>query len=249
MAVKRRVAPAHYLSYARGPQMDHDAVVRQQMTDKYLLNELDPLVRDEFEEHYFDCRLCALEVHAGALFIESSKVVLAERPEAPPLRLPASDPAPNIPRWLAWFSPRVALPVFAMLLVVVGYQNLVTYPQLERQLNSPQVLAWAPVNLDTYGSERPTITSQPGRAFLLLVRLPPGSPYSRYTADLFNPAGKLEWSFAFTVPASSRQDQWPLEVPGANRQAGRYELKLRGITPSGENKDVGETSFELEIQK
>ncbi len=137
----------------------------------------------------------------------------------------------------------------AMLLAVVGYQNLVTYPQLARQLNSPQILAWAPVNLDTYGSEGPTITQQPGRAFLLLVRIPPGDVYSKYIADLYNPAGKLEWSFAFTIPASSQQDQWPLQVPGANRETGRYKLKVRGITASGESKDVGDTSFELQIQK
>src|ERR1035441_1684537 len=41
--------------------MDHDAVVRQNMTERYLLNELDPEARDEFEEHYFDCPDCAAD--------------------------------------------------------------------------------------------------------------------------------------------------------------------------------------------
>src|SRR5450631_2029029 len=58
--------------------MDHDVVVRQKMTERYLLDELDPAARDEFEEHFFDCADCALDVHAGALFVEQSKVVLAE---------------------------------------------------------------------------------------------------------------------------------------------------------------------------
>jgi hypothetical protein len=136
----------------------------------------------------------------------------------------------------------------ALLLVVIGYQSVI-YSRMERQLNSPQVLPWAPVNLDTYGPEGPTLTAQPGQAFLLWVRIPPDGVYSKYIADLYNPAGKLEWSLSFPIPASSEQDQWPLQVPGGNRGAGRYRLKVRGITASGESKDVGQTAFDLQIQK
>ena len=158
-------------------------------------------------------------------------------------------PRPS-PRWLAWLRPAVVVPVMATMLAVIGYQNLVTYPRMAHQLNSLQVLPWAVVNLDTFGSEVPTIKPQPGEPFLLLVRIPPGGGYSKYTADLYNPAGKLEWSVTFAIPESSEQDQWPLQVPGANnREPGRYKLKVRVITTSGESKDVGQTSFELQIQK
>jgi hypothetical protein len=34
--------------------MDHEVVVRQQMTERYLLDELDPHERAEFEEHFFE---------------------------------------------------------------------------------------------------------------------------------------------------------------------------------------------------
>lgn len=44
--------------------MDHTAVVRQKMTERYLLDELDAEVRDEFEEHFFDCPECALDIRA-----------------------------------------------------------------------------------------------------------------------------------------------------------------------------------------
>jgi hypothetical protein len=226
--------------------MDHKLVAAQQMTERYLLNELDPAARDEFEEHYFNCTECAADVHAAALLVERIRGGAIPDPELHPAPVP---PSPTPSAWLAWLRPAFVVPVMAMLLAVVGYQNLVTYPQLARQLNSPQVLAWAPVNLDTYGSEGPTISAQPGRAFLLLVRIPPGGVYSKYTADLYNPAGKLEWSFAFAIPASSTQDQWPLLVPGANREAGRYKLVVQGITASGESKDGAQTSFELQIQK
>jgi hypothetical protein len=229
--------------------MDHDTVVRQQMTERYLLNELDTQARDEFEEHFFDCKDCALDVHAGAMFIEHSKVVLAEKSEPIPAGLPVK--APVKAGWLAGliFGPRqmwrpaFGLPMLA-LLAVIGYQNLVTYPQLQQALNRPQVLPWASVNVGTYGSEGQTITTHPGEDFLLYVRVPPG--YAHYVADLYNPDGKMEWSL--TIPATPGQDHSSIRVPGANRRAGSYTLKLRGVTPTGENTEVGQALFELQIQ-
>jgi hypothetical protein len=48
---------------------------------------------------------------------------------------------------------------------------------------------------------------------------------------------------------TSAQDQWPVQVPGANREAGSYKLKVRGVTAAGESRDIGLTPFELQIQK
>lgn len=225
--------------------MNHDMVVRQKMTERYLLDELDPAQRDEFEEHLFDCQNCADDVRAGAIFVEKSKVVLAESPAA--ALVPAPAPAPPPPGWFAWLRPAFAMPALAVLLAVVGYQNLVTYPQLEQALNRPQVLPFASVNVGTWGAGGPVITTAPGKGFLLFVRIPPDSAYARYTADLYNPAGKLEWSL--TIPAIASQDQWPVQVPGANRESGTYTMAVRGVTAAGESKEVGRASFDLQIQK
>ena len=231
--------------------MDHDAVVRQKITERYLLNELDPAARDEFEEHFFDCQECARDVRAGALFVAQSKIVLAEKSEPVVSTVPAAAPLPVKPGWLpglrASLRPAVVVPVLALLLAVIGYQNLVTYPHLEQALNNPQVLPWAPVNVGTYGSGGPVVTARSGEGFLLFVRIPPDGSYSHYTAELYNPAGKLQWSL--TIPATSGQDQWPLQIPGANREAGNYILVVRGVTAAGDSKEVGRASFELQIQK
>lgn len=226
--------------------MDHDVVVRQKMTERYLLNELDSESRDEFEEHFFDCPECAFDVRAGSAFVEQSKNVLAETREAEMAPASSPTPAPASGGWLAWLRPAFAAPALALLLAVVGYQNLVTYPQLQQALNRPQVLPWAPVNVGTWGSGGPVIAASPGQGFLLFVRIPPDGSYSNYTADLYSPAGKVEWSL--TIPVTAGQDQWPVQVPGANREAGTYTLAVRGVTAAGESKEVGRTSFELKIQ-
>jgi hypothetical protein len=186
------------------------------------------------------------------LFVEQSKVVLAEKAEPVVARLPATASVPAIPRWLTWFRPAVVVPVMVLLLIVIGYQNLVIYPQMRQALNRPQVLPWASVNVGTYGSEGPVITTRRGEGFLLFVRIPPDPSYSHYTADLYNTGAKLEWSLTIPVAsgkAVSAQDQWPVQVPGANREAGSYTLAVHGVTAAGESKEVGRASFELQIQK
>jgi hypothetical protein len=244
--------------------MDHGVVVRQKLTERYLLGELDPMARDEFEEHYFDCQDCALDVRAGALFVEQSKVALAEDAESHAVRpVPAAVAAKpgRLPGFRAGLygilRPAFAVPVMALLLAVIGYQNLVTYPQMQAALNSPQVLPWTQVNVGTYGSGVPVVTTRPGKGFLLFVRIPPEGGYTRYTADLYNPAGKMEWSLTVPVPESQvhinqghiSQDQWPVRVPDKNWEAGNYRLVVRGITSEGESKEVGPASFELQIRK
>jgi len=240
--------------------MDHDAVVRQKMTERYLLGELDPEARDEFEDHFFDCPDCALDVHSGALFVEQSKIMLAEESEPISAGLPITAPVPANPKRPAWLRPGLipilrpvfAVPLMALLLAVIGYQNLVTYPQRQRAWNSPRVLPFASVNVGVRGPGGPVIPTRPGEGFLLFVRIPPEGSYAYYTADLYNPGGKLEWSLTIPVTSgqkTSGQDQWPVEVPGANWEAGSYTLAVRGVTAAGESREVGRASFELQIQK
>jgi hypothetical protein len=225
--------------------MDHEEALREKATERYLLNELDPNLRDQFEEHLFDCQECALDVRAAAMFVEQSKTVLSEAPQAHTVRVPVVVPVK--PPWFAWLRPALVVPVLAVLLVVVAYQNLVTYPLLKEAANKPQVLPWASINISTRGTNAPPVAVAPGKGFLLFVRIPPENAYSRYTADLYNPAGKLEWSL--TIPAASAEDSWPVQVPAANRESGIYTLRVHGITASGESTEVGfPTKFDLQVQ-
>lgn len=223
--------------------MDHTAVVRDKMTERYLLDELDPATRDQFEEHYFDCKECARDISAGAQFVEHTKLVLAENAE--PLRIPASRQPANR-GWFAWLRPAFATPALALLLAIVGYQNLVTYPKFQSEINRPRILPAVSVNVGTWGGGGTPTAVPEGKGLLLFVRIPPDSAYARYTADLYAPDGKLEGSFSITPSAG--QDQWPVAIPAVPRQAGAYTLAVHGITASGETKDLGNASFELQVR-
>lgn len=223
--------------------MDHSEAVRLKASERYMLNELDPEQLDQFEEHLFDCPDCALDVRAAAMFLEQSKNVLAEKADFVSVRVPK----PARRSWLAWLRPAFAVPIMAALIAVIAYQNLVSYPKLQTALHRPQVVPWAAINVGTWGAGGPVIQTSAGQGFLLFVRIPPDSSYARYTADLYNPTGKLEWTLHFA--ASPGQDQWPMQVPAANRGSGTYTLAVHGVTAGGESKDLGRASFELQIQK
>ena len=49
--------------------MDHSESIRLMAAEKYLLGELAPELREQFEEHFFDCQECALDVRAGAALV------------------------------------------------------------------------------------------------------------------------------------------------------------------------------------
>lgn len=226
--------------------MDHEMVVREKMTERYLLDELDSGERDQFEAHFFDCPDCALDVRVGAEMIAQSKAILADSPEESFTRPVPARPNPSR-NWFAWLRPAFAVPALAALLLVIGYQNLVVYPRLQSELHRPQVLPWASVNVGTWGEGGPTISVPQGKGFLLFVRIAPDDRYVRYSADLYDSGGKLESSFP--IPASSQQDRWPVQIPAANYAAGNYTLDVHGVTATGNTMEVGKASFILKMQQ
>ena len=225
--------------------MDHNEAIQLMIAEKYLLDELSLEARDQFEEHFFGCTECALDLRAGATLVEQMKTVLSEAPPRDQVRLPA--PLPTKSGWMVWLRPAFVLPVLGVLVVLVGYQNLVIYPQLKLAANTPQVLPWASINVSTRGTNAPVVTTHPGEGFLLFVNIPPDSRYSSYIADLRDVAGKTEWSL--TMPAVSAEDTWPIRVPATTHQAGTYTLLVQGVSAAGKRSEVGRSQFELHIQK
>ena len=95
--------------------MDHDEAVRLQAAVKYVLGELPLAERDSFEEHYFDCSDCALDVQAAAAFAVNARNMLCH--EAWEVTLRAAAPAGG--RWLVRCKLIAGVPAFAVLLIVV----------------------------------------------------------------------------------------------------------------------------------
>lgn len=225
--------------------MDHNEAVQQKATERYLLNELDPEVRDQFEEHLFECQECAVDLRAAAMFVEQSKIVLAEEPSVAPARVPV--PHQEKAGWLAWLRPAFAVPVLALLLAVIGYQNFVTYPHLMEASNRPQMGPWASINVGTRGATTTMVKAHRGEDFDLLVSIPPDALYASYSLDLYTPAGKLQWSLQ--IPATSPDDTRSIHVPGNRLESGTYKVEVTGVSATGQSSSLGTYPVELQVQK
>src|SRR5215470_11161944 len=145
--------------------MDHTEAVKLQAVEKYILGELTPPLRDEFEAHYFDCMECSLNLRSGVAFAAASRQYFAEAAaHAVVVPTPRRD-------WFAWFKPLVAVPVFAALLLIIGYQNFVTIPHLKQAgAGVAAVNPWFSLRASNVrGAAGEKFEIRPGQAFTLFV--------------------------------------------------------------------------------
>jgi Putative zinc-finger len=210
--------------------MDHDYALRIAAVEKYLLDELPQDERDQFEEHYFDCRECALDLRTAALFIDQAKKDLAGRPNAP-LAFTTKD---RRNPWSFLLRPALAAPVFAALLLVLGYQNLVTFPRLARETtaqSAPRILPTLSLaTSDSRGGPLASLDS-PGTRFLLQFDIPGDSRFVDYTCSLISPSGEMLWQAR--VSAQQAKDLVSLEAPPLKNGEGIYSLRVQGNSSAG----------------
>ena len=213
--------------------MDHKEAIRLQAAEKYVLGELPVELREAYEEHYFECAECALEVKAAAAFIDTSReelqrdaYVVAQAPEKAVSK--SREKAPG--GWFFWLRPAFAVPALAVLLGIVGYQNLVTLPHwkgVARQAAAPRVLL--PISLiagNTRGSELPTAQVRPDEALGLYVDVPTDPAYQQYELRLEDPAGNSK--SMRTVSYAEAQKTVVVEfAPGTI--AGTYQIVVIGL--------------------
>jgi hypothetical protein len=218
--------------------MNHDEAIRIMGTEQYLLNELSPELREQFEEHFFDCPECAADVRAGALLLEQTNRIFAAEAAAPRGEVLAV--AAARPGWLAWLRPAFAAPALALLLAIVVYQNWPTH-------QNPQVLQAAYVTIGSRGGSVPTVSVSQGQGFLLRINVPQEQCYTSYFADIYGPEGKIRSSV--NLPVSAGNDTYFVQMPGGIYNDGVYYVAIRGVGPDGNSIELGRGSFELYISR
>jgi hypothetical protein len=237
--------------------MDHSEAVEQMAAEKYLLGELPPDLRDAFEEHMFDCPECAFDIRAAASFVSEAKVQLPGIAAAEGASFPETTKTENRPEikrrdWMGWLrplfaSPLIAGPVFAALLIVVGYQNLITYPALKLAASEPRLLPSAALHAGTRGG--PTVVEADRKQGVLLqVELPEQAAFATYVVDLYDPEGKLAWTHNLSAPPSGGAmdgQTLPLMIPGAGLRQGSYALAISGVTSAGQHTEIDRHIFDI----
>jgi len=215
--------------------MDHAQANDSQAVEKYLLGQLSPAEREEFEEHYFACHRCAEELRLAAMFEDNARALFEDDPglfvsgRTNPLPPPKTGWFPGF--LAAWTRPLFAAPAFAAVFLcgVVGYQNLVTIPALRTQ-SSPvfdQDLVVLPVRAASRGvsngdSERSYKVPMGAKSFLL--QFYPGweNPAPRLQCAIQDASGRT----VFSAAVHSAENGLPVavRVPTSSVTPGRWVL-------------------------
>jgi hypothetical protein len=228
-------------------QMDHNDAVRLQAAEKYILGEFPQSIRDEYEEHFFDCAECAVDVKAIASFADTAREVLRRAEATSPKK--AFAPArgerqvdSSISFWRRWLQPAL-VPAFCALVLLAGYQNLVSIPrsraiaeQRAAQAAAPHVLpTFSLVGANQRGGGRPVFQATSGKPFILKVDIPDtdASASASFLLRLDDAAG-VSHSLG-TVNREDARNTVFVEVPAGfyagNAQLVVLEVPQPGATP------------------
>jgi hypothetical protein len=210
--------------------MDHDQATQLTAVEKYLLDELTPEAREEFEEHFFDCQECAVDLRATDAFITAAKQEFRRNP-VPKTGAGNISKRPFALFWpsaIAWFA-------LAASLLVIVYQNVIVFPHLENQiaeLKAPEILpSISLVGGNSRGGQLPAAQVDSARPFLLQLDIPTQDRFLSYTCLLYSPSGSLSWKVE--VSAQSAKDTVLIRVPSSGGQSGEYTLTVQGNTDRG----------------
>lgn len=227
--------------------MDHSEVVNGYAVEKYLLGELGPEEREAFEEHYFGCEECAVDLRAAAVFIAQARKEFAR-----PVLVAQPEPKRKLFSFPSLLRPAFAVPAMAAMLLVIGFQNTVTLPRLEQTAaiaTQPRILPSVTlVDGQSRGAEIRTVTAKAHEPFLLAVDIPADSRFSEYICSLYSPSGKKVWQLR--IEPAQAADTVPIQVPADTTEAGENTLLVQGITAGAQSApvDIVRYRFLLQIQ-
>jgi hypothetical protein len=209
--------------------MDHTEATRLQAAEKYILGELPEALREEYEEHFFDCPICALDIKAAASFADTTREVFREQPQRERLDVRNAAPAPS--GWFGWFRPAFAMPAFAALLLIVVYQSFVTIPRIKE--SRPQGMAqvsntFSLLRANARGAEGVTVEIRPVEGISLTdIDIPPSPKFDSYVAQLVDASGKTLFQAEISGNQARRSVQFAVP-PGLISRGGVYSIVVTG---------------------
>ena len=241
--------------------MTHQQAVDKQAVERYLLDEMPEIERFAFEEHLFDCDICADDVRTGALMREGveagflpAAATSVVAPAASGLAAFAAkaavtgetSPHADVPAraGVGW---RSALPWAgaAALAAAAGYQSLWVVPELRARVVGPSVLSPVILRGASRGTE-PTLTRPATGVISLAVDLTGVAAGARLTYDLRAADGRSVASGTAAAPPPGTP--LLLLIPASDLDStGRYVLAM--VTGDGPGSASVDYRFTIESEK
>jgi len=197
--------------------MEHTDAIATQATERYLLGELNDTETNAFEEHYFDCHLCAEDVRSGMAFFEGGRQLVREEP-APIRVVPIAEHRRR--RW-GWTQVAVA----AMLAYPITFVPLLM--RSSARVAAPVIVLSSPVHVpvEVRAGAREAITVTGNEP--VLFNVPADVEYPSYQVRVLDPDGKALKTQGYKHEQTT--DGLALTIHGV--EPGVYQLSISAGEP------------------
>jgi hypothetical protein len=233
--------------------MDHAEATRLKATEKYFLGEFSPEEREAYEDHFFSCAECAADVKSTAKLMDNAREFFRKESATQRVSNRESSERSN------WFAgllqmarPAYAMAAVAVLVLVIGYQNFVTIPQLKQgTTDSVQPLtSYSLVTSGSRGGNDLVFNVHPKSPFGLYVDIPTNSKFVSYVAEVQTENGQSR--FSVRIPAEQARETVQLLIPASILASGRYNLVIRGSNTADQNgagEEIARYPFSLQYNQ
>ena len=206
--------------------MEHKDAIRSSAAERYLLGQMGEDEQAIFEEHYFDCRVCAADITEGTrLMVVGQAVVKAEPPNVLPFR-----------RWFEWAPAAAAASlVFGLLGTGIGYR-------VAQVQHRPTTELVQPIQIATGVSRAGTVENVPDvhAGDELRFDVEPHDDAASYDAVIVC-GKKIQWRHGISREMAADAITLRLgELP-----AGRCALVIEGVRKDGNRFEITSSPFEV----
>ena len=209
--------------------MEHEDAMRSRATERYLLGQMVEDERAIFEEHYFDCRVCAADITEGKRLMVVGHQVVAVDDVLPPNVV-------SFRRWFAWIPATAASVVFGLFGTGMGYR----FAQLQHRPVTE--LVQPPIQIATGVSRAGTVEKVPGVRVgdELKFDVEPHDDAASYAAVIVC-GGKIQSRHGISRKMAADAITLRLgELP-----AGRCALVIEGVRKDGNRFEITSSPFEV----
>lgn len=208
--------------------MNHDDAMEMMAAERYILGELEPAERDAFEEHFFDCTVCADDIRDSAKFAAGVRTSDAK-----------------VKHYSRWATAAAAAAV------AIGLAYQYAPPQVAHLWHGTP----APVGVPVRVAGEQIIELDASRAATTAYRIrtdqavslrfivpPPDQPHPPYACELRDESGRVIESKTVTEKEAADTITMPLSTTPLHR--GHYTLEIRG----GDREIVTTYPFTVEVR-